>query len=70
MGVVVINYNRICNQILFLINYDSFLESFNLYRLLLIIALYYQIKTQIDFWFRQKSNPDFLGFSLPPVLFN
>ena len=49
MGVVVINYNQICNQILFLINYNSFLESFNLYRLLLIIALYYQIKTQIDF---------------------
>ena len=69
MGVVVINYNRICNQILFLINYDSFLESFNLCRLLLIIALYSQIKTQIDFWCRQKLNPDYLGFDLPLVFF-
>ena len=58
MGVVVINYNRICNQILFLINYDSFLESFKLCRLLLIIALYSQIKTQIDFWCKRDSNQD------------
>ena len=29
-----------------------FLESFNLWRLLLIIDLYYQIKTPISFWYR------------------
>ena len=34
-----------------------FLESFNLWRPLLIIALYYQVKTPIGFWCRQGLNP-------------
>jgi len=37
-----------------------FWESFNLWRLLLIIALYYQIKTPISFWCRQGLNFRFL----------
>ena len=32
-------------------------ESFNLWRLLMIITLYHQTKTQIGFWCRQELNP-------------
>ena len=35
----------------------SFLESYNLWRLLLMIALYRQTKTPINFWYRQGLNP-------------
>ena len=34
-----------------------FKESFNLWRLLLIIALYHQTKTPISFWCRRGLNP-------------
>ena len=32
-------------------------ESFNLWRLLLMIALYHQTKTLISFWYRRRLNP-------------
>ena len=34
-----------------------FLESFNLWRPLLMIALYHQTKTPISLWCRRKLNP-------------
>ena len=34
-----------------------FKENFNLWRSLLIIALYHHIKTPIGFWWRQRLNP-------------
>ena len=34
-----------------------FLESFNLWRPLLVIAIYHQTKTLISFWCRQRLNP-------------
>ena len=34
-----------------------FLESFNLWRPLLMIDLYHQTKTLISFWYRQRLNP-------------
>ena len=34
-----------------------FIESFNLWRSLLIIALYHQTKTPINFWYKRKLNP-------------
>ena len=40
--------------------YTFFLESFNLWRPLLMIALYHQTKTPISFWCRQGLNPKFL----------
>ena len=42
------------------IYYGFFIESFNLWRSFLIIALYYQVKTLIGFWCRQKLNSKFL----------
>ena len=38
-------------------NFFFFLESFNLWRSLLMIALYHQSKTSISFWCRQGLNP-------------
>ena len=38
-------------------NFFLFLESFNLWRSLLMIALYHQSKTSISFWCRQGLNP-------------
>ena len=37
--------------------YYFFLESFNLWRPLLMIALYHQTKTLISFWCRRRLNP-------------
>ena len=34
-----------------------FRESFNLWRLLLMIAFYHQTKTPINFWWKQELNP-------------
>ena len=50
------------NILLFLYRYSIlfFLESFNLWRLLLMITLYHQTKTPISFSCRQKLNSKFL----------
>ena len=40
--------------------FDFFLKDFNLWLPLLMIALYYQIKTSIDFWCKQELNSDSL----------
>ena len=37
-----------------------FLENFNLWRPLLMVTLYHQIKTPISFWCRRRLNPKFL----------
>ena len=34
-----------------------FRESFNLWRLLLMITIYHQTKTSISFWYRRGLNP-------------
>ena len=49
-------FNSICVCSMKFNNYDSFfLESFNLWHpLLIILAIYYQSKTSINFWCRRN----------------
>ena len=59
MYIYVYIYNLEENKIFFFRKKikDFFLESFNQWRPLLMIALYHQIKIPISFWCRQGLNP-------------
>ena len=61
------SYILLLPYILFLV-FFFFLESFNIWRSLLMIALYHQTKTPISFWYRQGLNLRFLIQPLKTLL--
>ena len=47
----------VTNCILVIYKNEYFFEGFNLWRLLLIIAIHQETKMPINFWYRQRLNP-------------